>query len=77
MRVKIIQKVVNNFGVFEAGRECELPPNMLARFTKESFEEIETGTESEVENDNDKVGTDSEAAKVTAEHVGTIRQREF
>ncbi len=53
-KVRIIKTTTNNYGIFEAGRVYELPPNMLARFTKETYEEIETGTESEVETKNDK-----------------------
>lgn len=47
MRVKILKTTVNNFGIFEAGRELDLPPNMLARFAKETYEEVETKAEDE------------------------------
>jgi len=43
----MLKPVANNFGIFEAGRELDLPPNMLARFAKETYEEVETKAEDE------------------------------
>ena len=68
MKIRFVKDFSGSYGVFPKGRECDLPPNMLASIPKDSYEEVkpadaeitETGTgEKEGAKSNGKSKTDS------------------
>ncbi len=62
MKIKMLKKVVCNYGTFTKGKEIDLPPNMLQRLPKDSYEPVEA-KESEVENANNTINRGSEASE--------------